>query len=227
MSVKYNALARLQVKAKGEFDEDVLEAKSKRLKELRDKKAKAQEQMDKAKGDGKSTFRKTIDSLKAQIKKLVGASIEEAVELVTPPEGGETDAIQDAKEAAEFLNKELVKLFPKAKYIVRSRVRSILGPVFTVDLYNVPEADANSQLKVMNASTNISLMMHLSTAHKVFTLKDGPFILDLNKHMGKAKSAGVKWRKISGATPMETAKKTLMWFKKNQELIESVYDAKW
>jgi hypothetical protein len=124
------------------------------------------------------------------------------------------DIKKDAEKATEYLKKELESMF-KGQQII-CKLNTNLGLHIVAAVYSIPAG--SSQLDMMNSKANAQFIMHLSNnfGKDVAMAK---FVFDKNVIAVRDESGRKKiaFRKITGKTPMESAKKLVMWFKKNQE----------
>ena len=130
--------------------------------------------------------------------------------------------MEDAKNAAEFLRGSLNKIFDE-KWSVDAFVpkSGFLSSCLIVNMYNVPIR--SSELDRLNAKFSIKCMMHLADDSGRLKPKD-KFDLELNQMSYRARDKGLKFRKISGKSPMECATKFMAWVKKNIDVIKADYE---
>ena len=129
---------------------------------------------------------------------------------------------KDAADAATFLQNELTKLFPNQA--VSAKNITLLGGAFTVSVYASPKGSTN--LDLLNSLGIARFMMHLSNSSgravpmdkfsfEVIQLHGVPEEGKLNT-WGHPALKKMPYRKITGSSPMEAAKKLLKWFQQNK-----------
>jgi hypothetical protein len=129
------------------------------------------------------------------------------------------DFVADAKNAAEYFEKEIKKLFPNAHQVV-SKV-DLHGLGSTMDFYYYGDEYAVTR---HNAEYGIQLICHLDTSssrRSPETVEVDKFEIDVLNWSYQWKARGLKYRKISGKTPMEATKKLVAWFAKNKDIIKN------
>lgn len=124
---------------------------------------------------------------------------------------------KDAADAADFLHNHLQKMFPgQTAY---ARVEKRLGMTIVVSVYAVKKGSPD--LDHMNAKAMIKFMMHLNDnfgrivpmdKFEYEAIQAYTFPADPKKYRDK-----VKYRKVSGKSPMEASKKLLKWIEDNKE----------
>lgn len=125
--------------------------------------------------------------------------------------------MDDAKKAGDWLKKQLGTVFD-SKYSYTAGVKKILGPVFMAEIYNVPTG--STQLEYLNSTSHLRFMLHLTDG--AGRQKDiEKFELELIQMSYQLKNKGLKYRKISGKSPMEVCKKLFAWVEKNIDIIKS------
>lgn len=125
----------------------------------------------------------------------------------------------DAKEAADFLDKELKKIF-KGKAI-SANVKSIVAKnsSMVVNYFNAPMK--SSEVDKLNAGSLARFIMHLrdrggrQVPMSKFTFES----LQIFPTKFSDTDKFLTFRKISAKSPMDASKKLLIWFKKNKDIL--------
>lgn len=129
------------------------------------------------------------------------------------------DFVEDAKNAAEYYNKEIKKLFPNAHQVVAKVDLHGLGS--TLDIYYYGDEYAVTR---HNSKYGFQFICHLDTSssrRSPETIEVNKFEIELLNWSYEWKGRGLKYRKISGKTPMEATKKLVAWFAKNKDIIKN------
>ena len=122
------------------------------------------------------------------------------------------DRVESAKEAVNYFNTEMKKLFPNAataKAWFSDNIAACIYFSFAYDSYAVT---------IHNAKTYISCNMFLGNPAK--PVDYDKVEIELRHRNWELRNAGLKFRKISASSPMEATKKLVAWFEKNKEIIE-------
>ena len=117
---------------------------------------------------------------------------------------------QDAQDAVDYLKGELTRIFRGQEVICVLRKK--LGLHVIVGVYNAPRGC--SDLDRMNAPSSAQFIMHLSSSFgKVVPM--AKFSFEKNAIRGNDFKK-VAFRKTTGKSPTEAAKKLVAWFNKNK-----------
>lgn len=128
--------------------------------------------------------------------------------------------MSDAINACEVLAERLKGLFGNnfTVTVIAPNQRSF-GKTIEVSIYNVPSD--STHLQRLNAAMSIRLMMHLENDYGKQTDMTA-FSFDLLGMSYQVKKAGLKYRKISGKSPMQASVKLLEYFTKNVDIMTSL-----
>lgn len=134
------------------------------------------------------------------------------------------DVLADGEKAVQIMQAELKKYSPD-KYFTRCYVDSIIYPNSGISIRwaAIPEKEAKSGgVALMNATGGKFSISFLNGSARPMSIGD-KFELDLGMTTGSGfKRNGIIWRKISGKSPSECAKKFVMWLKKNEAALMSL-----
>lgn len=130
-----------------------------------------------------------------------------------------SEYVDDAEKAVGYLKQELGRIFDE-NYTILVKLDKFGNKVsnLNVVVLNVPETATS--LERMNAPMQLMFMMHLMNG-KAQQVDMDKFELEILKSPIHAKQRGFKYRKISGTSPIEVAKKLVKWFKDNEELLKN------
>jgi len=125
--------------------------------------------------------------------------------------------MRNAEMAADLFNSEIGKMFGK-DYKPTARIVKILG-------YNLmfQFADAHYKVTIHNSPVHLSWMMQFGDSKSSNIPDIKKFDAENLNRSYQLKINGVKARKTSGKSPMDVAKKLIIWFKKNKENIIKTY----
>lgn len=131
----------------------------------------------------------------------------------------QNEYLEDGKTAAQYFETEIKKLFPDANQVI-AKVTTNLGN--SINYYYIGD-----EYKVTrhNAKYRLEFTCWLDGKSRYNDVRKGlgendKFEIELHSWSSEWKGRGLKYRKITGKTPMEATKKLIDWFKKNKEAIQ-------
>ena len=126
------------------------------------------------------------------------------------------DAIkQDAADAADYIKNEMQREFAGQEVV--SYLSTNLGPSIVVGVYKTKKG--GSKIDMMNAPSNVQFIKHLTDGFgRALPMSKFSFEKNIIRSDGKK----VAYRKITGNSPMDAAKKLVAWIKKNFDFLKMV-----
>lgn len=122
-----------------------------------------------------------------------------------------SDVIADGKKAAIFLKSGLDKIYNKNDWEIKVEVKTRINDALMITF---SEAEFKND-DIRNALSRISLGMSLDESTSKFNMSELIVSYQL-------KEVGIVFSDITGNSPMNVAKKTLAWFKKNEKKFKSM-----
>ena len=134
------------------------------------------------------------------------------------------DFLEDAKRSTEYFDNEMEKIFPRKSYIRDARMPKY-NPDFGASNFgaavDITFADRDWKVTIHNSDIHLSFTMHLTDRGGRVPETMEKFVID-GQVSYQMKNEGIKYRKISGKSPMDAMKKLVAWFKKNKDAIQTI-----
>ena len=127
--------------------------------------------------------------------------------------------MDEAEEATKLIMNHFGRIFDDS-YTARAYIGKTLGPSLNIIIYNVPKSATDLQFS--NAKLTLKFMLHLTNNSGQLVPMD-KFELECFSQSYQSRDKGIKFRKISGKSPLEVANKFNTWVTKNKVLLLEDY----
>lgn len=128
---------------------------------------------------------------------------------------------ESAKEAVDYFNKEMAKIFGD-DYVYIARQANSIGFMLGVQFANLTKDYKRTSVSFLNAPAKHTFIMHLSKNSRADMDSDKPVKWELSTRNHESKAAGINYRMISAKNPLDATKKLVEWFKKNKPLFDKL-----